>query len=153
MKKLFAISILIFISTSCQKKQEEMQTVSGYKTEQNSPEREAQEAQKIDSSNITIMKFEEQNFDFGSIEKDSKVQHYYVFTNTGDKPLTISKVEVGCGCTSPTYPKKPVLPNQKDSILIGFNSKNQHSPFNKSVTVYANTLEPILLTFTGTINP
>ncbi len=152
MKQILYFLTPIFILISCEKKSAEIQTDSGYEIPENASEKVV-EREKVDSSNITIMKFKEQNFDFGPITKDSKVQHYFVFTNAGNKPLTIKNVEVGCGCTSPTFPKKPISPNQKDSILIGFNSKNQHSPFNKSVTVYANTLEPILLTFTGTINP
>jgi len=82
--------------------------------------------------------FAEKEFDFGTIEQGTKVEHVFKFTNTGDAPLVIVNAKSSCGCTVPTYPKTPVAPGDEAELLVKFNGsgKNQVS---KTVTITANT--------------
>ena len=55
------------------------------------------------------MTFVKTAHDFGTIKADGgAVTAVYEFTNTGSAPLTIINVSNGgCGCTKPSFPKKP----------------------------------------------
>ena len=84
------------------------------------------------------MEFAETEFDFGTIDQGTNVEHVFEFTNTGEAPLVIVNAKSSCGCTVPTYPKTPVEPGATAEMLVKFNGsgKNQVS---KTVTITANT--------------
>jgi len=87
-----------------------------------------------------VMKFESKEYDFGTFkEEQGKVSYSFEFTNTGKQPIIINQVRSSCGCTTPDWSKQPVAPGQKGYIKATFNPKNRPGPFNKSVTVTANT--------------
>lgn len=84
--------------------------------------------------------FETKSHDFGTIkETDGKVTYVFQFTNIGNEPLNIVKVKASCGCTTPTWTKKPVLPGDSGQISVTYNPRNRPGSFRKSVTVTANT--------------
>ena len=56
---------------------------------------------------LPIMTFEETEFDFGTIEGGTNVEHVFKFTNTGTAPLVIVDAKSSCGCTVPEYTKAP----------------------------------------------
>ncbi len=61
------------------------------------------------------MTFVKTAHDFGTIKADGgAVTAVYEFTNTGSAPLTIINVSNGgCGCTKPSFPKRPIAPGKK----------------------------------------
>lgn len=64
---------------------------------------------------------------------------WFVFTNTGDKPLVIQQAYGSCGCTVPKYPEQPIAPGAKAAIKVAFNGKSQFKgPFKKSITIRSN---------------
>lgn len=84
--------------------------------------------------------FEKEVHDFGKIkEDDGKVEYKFMFTNTGDAPLIINNVKASCGCTSPTWTEKPIMPGQKGFVSAVFDPRNRPGNFNKSVFVETNT--------------
>jgi hypothetical protein len=87
--------------------------------------------------------FEESSYDYGTIMDGDKVEHVYVFENTGSEPLVISNAKGSCGCTVPDWPKNPIAPGEKGEIKVVFNSKNKGKVGgrnqNKTVTITANT--------------
>ena len=66
------------------------------------------------------------------------LEHDYVFTNNGNKPLIISKIEVSCTCTKFNYPTKPVLPGTKGVITVSFDTKNKTEFQNRVLSVFSN---------------
>jgi len=87
-----------------------------------------------------VMKFDSKDHDFGTFkEEDGKIVHSFEFVNTGNQPIIINQVRSSCGCTSPDWSKQPVAPGKKGFIKATFDPKNRPGPFNKSVTVTANT--------------
>lgn len=83
--------------------------------------------------------FAEVEHDFGTIKEGDVVEHVFKFTNTGKAPLIIQNATGSCGCTVPTYSKKPIAPGETGEIVAKFDSKGRQNLQNKTVTITANT--------------
>ena len=92
-----------------------------------------------DSANFTTIQWMEDSLNLGTVKEGAVVDVSFRFKNTGDKPLIISNVSAGCGCTVPETPKEPFQPGQEGKIEAKFNSKNFPGHNHKTVTVLANT--------------
>ena len=94
-----------------------------------------------DSVNFTTMHWLDSTFlNLGKIEEGQVVEVAFRFKNTGDKPLIIASVSVGCGCTTITErPKEPLTPGQEGVIKAKFDSKNLPGERLKEIYVRANT--------------
>ncbi len=101
----------------------------------------------------TSLKFEETEFDFGTVDQGEKVTHVYKFANTGNEPLIISNAKGSCGCTVPSWPKEPIPVGGSGEIQVQFDSKGKKNKQSKKVTITANT-EPAqtFLTIKGEVN-
>ncbi len=69
------------------------------------------------------MEFETMEVDFGTIEKGSDPYRTVTFTNTGEAPLIIQNAKGSCGCTVPTWEKKPILPGESSEIKVRYDTK------------------------------
>ncbi|MCI5709904.1 MAG: DUF1573 domain-containing protein [Prevotella sp.] len=100
------------------------------------------------------IKFDKLTHNFGTItDKDPVQKCTFTFTNVGNAPLVINQAVASCGCTVPQYSKKPIMPGEKGSITVTFNSRGQFpSHFKKTVTVRSNgKIEMTRLYVEGTI--
>ncbi|HFC00498.1 MAG TPA: DUF1573 domain-containing protein [Phaeodactylibacter sp.] len=88
---------------------------------------------------VPEMTFEEVLYDFGKVKEGKKVTHVFKFTNTGKVPLLIGDARSTCGCTIPTFPKKPIKPGEKGEIKVVFNSSHLPGSQTKPITISANT--------------
>ena len=86
-----------------------------------------------------IIKFNEESYDFGKIKEGEKVMHVFKFYNGSMQPLIITNAVASCGCTTPTWPKTPVLPGKEGEISVTFNSAGKQGLQDKQITVTANT--------------
>lgn len=104
------------------------------------------------SMNAQNIKVDKDAIDYGTIKKGANGQRTFVVKNTGNKPLIISKVQTSCGCTTPSYPKKPIMPGKTAEIVIKYDTQRV-GPFQKSISVYSNALETPrkVLKITGTV--
>jgi len=89
-------------------------------------------------SKLPVMTFENTTHDFGSIVQGEKVAHKFVFTNTGGSDLIISDASATCGCTVPTYSRKPIKPGKSGEIEVVFNSAGRTGSQHKSIRVLTN---------------
>ncbi len=112
----------------------------------------AQSALEKSDASIAEIQFMENTFNFGEILQGEIVQNVFEFENTGTEPLIITNVKGSCGCTVPSWPKEPILPGEKASLLVEFNSASKKGMQSKRVTITANT-EPVntYLTLKGKI--
>ena len=90
-------------------------------------------------TNGAKIKFTEMEHDYGTIAKGSNGNCEFESTNEGNEPLVLSKVRASCGCTTPSYTDKPVMPGQKGTIKVHYNT-NSVGGFNKSITVNSNAV-------------
>ena len=86
-------------------------------------------------------KFNESEFDFGTITDGEKVSHTFRFTNVGNADLVITSATASCGCTVPKHSKEPIPPGKTGEIEVTFNSEGKGSGVSvtKDVTIIANT--------------
>lgn len=82
-------------------------------------------------------RFDKEIIDYGKISVNSNGTRTFVFTNIGNKVLTISKITSSCGCTIPKKPEKSILPGQKGEITVVYNTKIIGG-FHKSVVILSN---------------
>ena len=101
------------------------------------------------------LSFDEQTWYFGDIKEDGgNVEHSFSFTNTTSKPVVILDVTSGCGCTTPKYSKKPVMPGQKGEVVVSFDPMNRPGRFSKGVAVQTSvSTMPINLLVEGNVVP
>lgn len=90
-----------------------------------------------------VITFEETSKDFGEITQGTKVEHTFKLKNTGTEVLKISNVAATCGCTVPSWPKKPIAPGETAEIKVTFNSAGKLGNQNSVVRIYSNATEPI----------
>jgi len=89
------------------------------------------------SINAQEFKFKKETIDYGKIAKGSDGSRVFVFTNTGDQPLIISRVQSSCGCTIPKKPEQPIMPGKDGEIKVSYDTKRVGG-FSKSITILSN---------------
>ena len=89
------------------------------------------------SQNKPEFKFEKETIDYGKIALNSNGIRVFTFTNIGNEPLIISRVQSSCGCTIPEKPEKPIMPGEKGEIKVSYNTKKSGG-FSKSITIFSN---------------
>ena len=88
-------------------------------------------------SNAQTITFDKTTIDYGTVKANSDGNRVFTFTNTGDKPLILSNVQPGCGCTASEYTKEPILPGKKGEIKVHYNTATV-APFKKTIDVFSN---------------
>ncbi len=107
-----------------------------------------------DSSNFTTIAWVDSTFqNVGDVKLGQTVEIPFTVKNTGDKPLIISSVQPGCGCTVAGKPEKPILPGNEDKIIATFNSTGQsEGGHTKTLTVTANSTPSTTHTLSFQVN-
>jgi len=85
------------------------------------------------------IRFESLEHNYGTIQKGGNGDCEFTFTNEGDEPLILQTVRASCGCTTPSYTQKPVMPGQTGTIKVHYNTNNVGG-FSKTVTVTSNAV-------------
>ena len=92
--------------------------------------------------------------DFGEGPQGKPVATDFVFKNTGNAPLVLQNVKASCGCTTPFWPKEPIMPGQESKISAKYNMARAGN-FSKTITVTVkpqaegDTPETVRLTIKG----
>ncbi|OFX32336.1 MAG: hypothetical protein A2X08_03900 [Bacteroidetes bacterium GWA2_32_17] len=76
---------------------------------------------------------------FGSLQKKSDASIDFVFKNTGKSPLVLKSVTPSCDCTTPDWPKGPIMPGKTGTIKVVYETKEM-GVFNKTITVVSNAI-------------
>ncbi|MGJ8733274.1 MAG: DUF1573 domain-containing protein [Cellulophaga sp.] len=88
------------------------------------------------------IEFKTETVDYGKVERGGNGVRVFEFTNTGDAPLIISKVNSSCGCTIPKKPKEPIMPGKTGLIEVKYDTKRPAGPIRKAITVISNAETP-----------
>ena len=99
---------------------------------------------KVDTNQMAKIVFEKTVHNYGTMAKGSDGTCTFKFMNKGKAPLQLSAVKASCGCTTPTWPKEPIAPGKTGEITVKYNT-NIPGPFNKTITVSSNTVNPTIV--------
>mgnify|MGYP000011406668 FL=1 len=78
----------------------------------------AQTAANIDQ----VLKFKNDNFDFGKISFGKPATYTIEFTNISKDTITLVNARPGCGCTTPNFkPNEKIAPGKVGQVQITFN--------------------------------
>lgn len=91
-----------------------------------------------EAAGLPVLTFPDTTHDFGVIREGEKVEHEFVFKNTGRSPLIIAGSESTCGCTVPTFTRQPVPPGGSGSLKVSFASAGKSGRIVKAVSVTSN---------------
>ena len=113
-------------------------SVSGVTYAQNAKPTQATEA--LVNKNAPKFKFKGGDVhDFGKIPEGPAAEYTFEFTNVGKEPLIIQNASASCGCTTPEWPKEPILPGKVGKIKVKYNTQGRgNQPFDKSVYISSN---------------
>lgn len=91
--------------------------------------------------NAPKITFDHDSHDFKTVIEGPKVTHVFKFKNDGKEPLILSNVKASCGCTTPEWPKEPIMPGKTSQITAVYNTQNRVGDFTKTITVESNATE------------
>ena len=152
--KHYFTSILVFLLTACYvNAQQAGKTIApaavsleghDHSHEGHDHSHEAEEAitPAVVNPNAAKIAFKEETYNFGEIPEGPQVTHEFKFTNTGKEPLILSNVRASCGCTTPSWPREPILPGKDASILVTYNTQGRPGNFSKVITITSNSDQP-----------
>jgi hypothetical protein len=98
-----------------------------------------------------VLTLETNTHDFGDIFQGDVVEHTFKFTNTGNQPLLITNIQTSCGCTTPQWPRDPIMPGGKGEIKVGFNSAGKMNKQTKVLPIISNSVSDVSVTFTTNV--
>ncbi len=95
--------------------------------------------------------FSKKVHNFGKISvNDGPQKCTFEFENTSGKPVVINNIISSCGCTTPVWPKKPIMPGEKGKVEVTYLNDQGPYPFDKNLTVYtSSSTKPIILRISG----
>lgn len=144
MKCIFSIFVAVFLFACGNNEQQKTGTL------------DLSELQKIaaDTPNFTSIQWIDSVYNFGTIDEGAQIQIQFKFKNIGTKPLYLTDVKAGCGCTTPNYSKEAIAVGNEGFITAAFDSKNQIGDITKYILVKTNTNNGTehKLIFTGIVN-
>lgn len=94
---------------------------------------------KVDP-NAGIFEFETEVLDYGTILQNSDGEREFTFKNVGKSPIIISRAKGSCGCTVPSWPKKPIMPGETAKIGVKYDTKRIGN-ISRSITLMSNASE------------
>ncbi len=103
---------------------------------------------KVDGPVLTL---EANTYDFGDITQGEVVERVFKFKNTGNQPLIITNIQTSCGCTTPVWPREPIMPGASGEIKVGFNSAGKMNKQTKTLPILSNSVNDASITFTTTV--
>jgi hypothetical protein len=104
--------------------------------------------EKVDGPILTL---EKTQHDFGDIFQGDVVEQVFKFTNTGNQPLIITNIQTSCGCTTPEWPRNPIMPGGKGEIKVGFNSTGKLNKQTKNLPIISNASNDVSIVFTTNV--
>ena len=95
--------------------------------------------------------FSKTSHDFGELALFTPAFCEFKFYNKGRAPLILSDITATCGCTVPSWPKKPIIPGDSGIIVLYF-LPDETGTIDKNVTVFSNATKiPVTLELNGTV--
>ncbi len=98
---------------------------------------------KTSSLGLTSISINKLYHDFGDVKEGEILGCFFTVKNTGKKYLVIQNIELGCGCMSVNYSKKPLLAGDSTIVEVRFNSDGFYGKQIKVLQLTANIKEKV----------
>lgn len=138
MRLLFIPTSLLLLVLSCEQPLEEQVSATQYVEVQAQPTTVTPPAQPTSRGAAITLEVEER--DFGTIWDFQPVTTTFPFTNTGSKTLVLTRLQAGCGCTTPIADKTVLQPGESGTITVTFDPKGKANKQDKKVTIISNAV-------------
>lgn len=88
-----------------------------------------------------LLKFKNENFDFGKISFGKPATYTIEFTNISKDTITLVNARPGCGCTTPNFkPNEKIAPGKVGQVQITFNGSAMGSFTRATALEFSNGL-------------
>lgn len=106
-------------------------------------------------NNTAKITFLKETHDFGTIEEaGGTAQYSFKFINSGSDSIKLTSVRASCGCTTPFWEKKALMPGDTGKIEVAYNPLNRPGKFAKTVTIRTTgDPETKILRISGYVEP
>ncbi len=109
---------------------------------------QAQDWQPVKGMNVSV---NELLHDFGTHPQYTKTEFEFQIRNDSTETFVIKDITTSCGCTTPTYSKRPVKSGKIATVKVAYDA-SRVGIFSKTIYVYTNfSTEPIELNIKGTM--
>ncbi len=92
---------------------------------------------ELSSGKEAAVTWDKRTVDLGKVKYNKPKEIIFTMTNTGGKPVIITKVRTSCGCTEAEYPRHPIAPGKKAKIAVTYEA-DDIGMFNKTITLTMN---------------
>ncbi len=118
--------------------------------QENTTKQTTSEAKPVEVKDINkYVEFKNADYDFGKIPFGKPSEYQLTIKNISKDTVTLERVQVGCGCTTPKYEAgKKIAPKGSYEVTLGFNGSTD-GPFTKYVTIFLNDNMSKQITFKG----
>ena len=83
-----------------------------------------------------FVEFKNADYDFGKIPFGKPSEYQLSIKNISNDTITLERVQVGCGCTTPKYEAgKKIAPKDSYEVTLGFNGSAMGN-FSKNATIF-----------------
>ena len=86
-------------------------------------------------------------YNLGNLEEGKVYERSFPIKNTGDSPLEVKTVKVGCGCTTIIYPKQKIElpPGKSIEVKFTFNTEGMEAEVIKYIYIESNDpIDPLI---------
>jgi hypothetical protein len=92
---------------------------------------------QVNTMPITSVSIERAEIEINDLQVGKKSTGIFRLKNTGNQPLSIARVDASCGCTVPSWDKKPVELGAETEITVEIQPE-EAGFFHKTIHVYCN---------------
>ena len=96
-----------------------------------------------DEPDPTMIQFEQEEYDLGTLTAGEVAKGTFKFTNTGDADLYIDNVKPSCECTTLEWPKEPIKPGKSGTIYAEIDTEDKEGDQVKYFAVLFNGNPPV----------
>lgn len=108
----------------------------------------------VPGDTVAQISFRSESAELGKIPFKTHANHDFVFSNTGNSPLTIKEVRGSCHCVQGKWPDQPINPGDSAIISVSFDPEEVTGLFIRTLTVRSNAKrDSVELKITGEILP
>jgi hypothetical protein len=92
---------------------------------------------------VTTVSIEQAEMEINDLQVKKKKRCVFKLKNTGNQPLLIARVDTSCGCTVPSWDKKPIEPGEKMEISVEIQPE-EVGFFYKTIQMHCNVEKGVI---------